>query len=101
MNEHAREKVMKGNCAIASHCISIRFLNGEVPDERQLEQETGEVFLCRCSELLICGDIILEGMREEIKVAYKSGITVLGRNLSVTDIEDAMSGETEQCCETA
>lgn len=59
----------------------------------------GKALLCRCDELLVCGSIISEGMREEIKIAYENGITVLGRDLSIADIEDAVFGETEQCCE--
>ena len=47
---------------------------------------------------MVCGSIISEGMREEIKTAYENGITVLGRDLSIADIEDAVFGETEQCC---
>lgn len=98
-NEYAREEAMKGNCAIAPHCVFTQFLNDEVPDERWLGQEMGKTLLCRCDELLVCGSIISEGMREEIKIAYENGITVLGRDLSIADIEDAVFGETEQCCE--
>ena len=54
----------------------------------------------RCSVVCrLCGSIISEGMREEIKTAYENGIAVLGRDLSIADIEDAVFGETEQCCE--
>lgn len=98
-NEYAREEAMKGNCAIAPHCVFTQFLNDEVPDERWLGQEMVKALLCRCDELLVCGSIISEGMREEIKIAYENGITVLGRDLSIADIEDAVFGETEQCCE--
>ena len=59
----------------------------------------GKTLLCRCDELLVCGSIISEGMREEIKTAYENGITVLGRELSIDEIEGAVFGETEQCCE--
>ena len=98
-NEYAREEAMKGNCAIAPHCVFTQFLNDEVPDERWLGQEMGKALLCRCDALLVCGNVISEGMREEIKIAYENGITVLGRDLSIADIEDAVFGETEQCCE--
>ena len=74
-------------------------MNDEVPDERWLGQEMGKALLCRCDETFGCGSIISEGMREEIKIAYENGITVLGRDLSIADIEDAVFGETEQCCE--
>lgn len=90
---------MKGNCAIAPHCVFTQFLDDEVPEERSLGQEMGKELLCRCDELLVCGNVISEGMREEIKTAYENGITVLGRDLSIADIEDAVFGETEQCCE--
>lgn len=98
-NEYAREEALKGNCAIAPHCVFTQFLDDEVPEERWLGQEMGKALLCRCDELLVCGSIISEGMREEIKTAYENGITVLGRDLSIADIEDAVFGETEQCCE--
>lgn len=91
-NEYAREEAMKGNCAIAPHCVFTQFLNDEVPDERWLGQEMGKALLCRCDELLVCGSIISEGMREEIKTAYENGIAVLGRDLSIADIGDGQHG---------
>ena len=75
-NEYAREEALKGNCAIAPHCVFTQFLDDEVPEERSLGQEMGKELLCRCDELLVCGSIISEGMREEIKTAYENGITV-------------------------
>lgn len=98
-NEYAREEALKGNCAIAPYCVFTQFLDDEVPAERSLGQEMGKALLCRCDALLVCGSIISEGMREEIKTAYENGIAVLGRDLSIADIEDAVFGETEQCCE--
>lgn len=98
-NEYAREEVLKGNCAIAPHCVFTQFLDDEVPEERSLGQEMGKELLCRCDELLVCGNVISEGMREEIKAAYENDIAVLGRDLSIADIEDAVFGETKQCCE--
>ena len=95
-NEYAREEALKGNCAIAPHCVFTQFLDDEVPEERSLGQKMGKELLCRCDELLVCGSIISEGMREEIKTAYENGIAVLGRDLSIADIEDAVFGETEQ-----
>ena len=98
-NEYAREEAMKGNCAVARDWVFRQFLDDEVPEERSLGQEMGKELLCRCDELLVCGNVISEGMREEIKTAYENGITVLGRDLSIADIEDAVFGEMEQCCE--
>lgn len=97
-NEYAREEAMKGTCAIAPHCVFTQFLDDEVPEERWLGKEMGKALLCRCDALLVCGSIISEGMREEIKTAYENGIVVLGRDLSIDEIEDAVLGETEQCC---
>ena len=70
-----------------------QFLNDEVSEERSLGQEMGKALLCRCDELLVCGSIISEGMREEIKIAYENGITVLGRDLSIADIEERLGSE--------
>lgn len=52
-NEYAREEAMKGNCAIAPHCVFTQFLDDEVPEERWLGQEMGKELLCRCDELLV------------------------------------------------
>ena len=54
-NEYAREEAMKGNCAIAPHCVFTQFLDDEVPEERSLGQEMGKTLLCRCDELLVYG----------------------------------------------
>ena len=45
-NEYAREEALKGNCAIAPHCVFTQFLNDEVPEERSLGQEMGKELLC-------------------------------------------------------
>ena len=55
--------------------------------------------MCRIDEVFVSGKLMSKELRGKIKTAYENGITVLGRDLSIADIEDAVFGETEQCCE--
>ena len=73
-NEYAREEALKGNCAIAPHCVFTQFLDDEVPEERWLGQEMGKALLCRCDELLVCGSIISEGSVRKSKLHMRTAL---------------------------
>ena len=87
-NAYAREEAIKGHCAIAPHCIFTQFLNDSIPEERDIGMKMGIALLLRCDALLVCGNIISEGMKVEIKIAYENGIDVSGTELSKEEIEE-------------
>ena len=75
-NEYAREEAMKGNCAIAPHCVFTQFLNDDNEVERRIGLILGLQMLKRCKEMWVFGDIISEGMANEIRIAEKRNIPV-------------------------
>ena len=42
--------------------------------------------LLRCDEILVCGNVITEGMRAEIITAIKNGIEIVGRDIPYEEI---------------
>ncbi len=80
-NEYSKEEALKGNCPIAPHCLFTQYLNDDIESERQLGIDMGAELLLRCDEILVCGNVITEGMRAEINIAIKNGIEVIGRDM--------------------
>ena len=68
----------KLNCrAIALHAILPEYLDESNPEERQLGLKFGLDLLRICKKIVVCGEVISDGMREEIKLAEKLGIEIL------------------------
>lgn len=57
--------------------------------------DMGLELLNHCDELLVCRDRLTEGMQKEISTALHIGITVRSQVLSMTDIINKCSLESE------
>ncbi len=62
--------------AIAPHSFLPEYLDDTIPQERETALEFGLSVLKICKALVICGDMISEGMKGEIKMARELGIPV-------------------------
>lgn len=76
MYEEMVEK--KFNCrAIAPHSFLPRYLNDNIPEERQIALDFGISVLSVCKKIVVCGDVISSGMAAEIKYAEEHGIDII------------------------
>jgi len=66
---------------VAPYLISLRYLNDEIVEDRELGMETNyECFRRRfVDELWLFGDMISEGMKQEIILAKKFGIPIMAK----------------------
>lgn len=62
--------------AVAPHAYLPFILDDNEPDERALALDFGLKLLELCDVLIVCGDVLSEGMRGEIMRAVKLGIPV-------------------------
>lgn len=70
---YCRQAVNEGCIPIAPHLYFPQFLNDDDEEERRLGFEMGFELFHECLEVWVCGDIISEGMREEIAYAEHLG----------------------------
>lgn len=68
-----------GGRAVAPHAYLPQLLDDTVPEERALALEFGLKLLGLCSQLVVYGPRISQGMRGEIEAAKQMGIPVLYR----------------------
>ena len=57
-------------------CYLPRFMDDDIPAERELALSFGIRLLCGCRELWVFGEIISEGMKGEIEESKRRGITI-------------------------
>lgn len=70
------------NCrAIAPHAILPEYLDDHNPDERALGLKFGLDLLKLCKLMVVCGDVISDGMRHEIEFANELGIDIIYRDM--------------------
>ena len=69
-----RAVIQSGHVPIAPHLFFPQFLNDAIESERALGLACSIQLLSKCNELWIFGEIITDGMREEIKYAMENGI---------------------------
>ena len=70
------------NCrAVAPHAILPEYLDDHIPEERALGLKFGLDLLRICKLMVVCGDVISEGMRQEIEVAKELGIDIIYRDI--------------------
>ena len=83
------------NCrAIAPHAILPEYLDDHNPDERALGLKFGLDLLKLCKLMVVCGDVISDGMRHEIEVANELGIDIIYRDIiKDSDAETAIEVE--------
>ena len=67
----------------APHAYLPFILDDTDPDERSLALDFGLKLLKLCDVLIVCGDVISEGMQGEIEQAFKLGIPVQALHGSV------------------
>lgn len=66
----------QGAVPFAPHLLFPQFLDDEIPDERRAGINLGLSMLRRAAELWVFGNIITDGMKEEIKAALALDIPV-------------------------
>lgn len=70
------------NCrAIAPHAFLPEYLDDHNPKERELGIKFGLDLLKLCKLLVVCGDVISDGMKREIEVAKTLGIDIIYRDI--------------------
>ena len=79
-----------GGRAVAPHAYLPYLLDDRVPEERALALEFGLKLLRMCSQMVVYGPRISEGMKGEIELARKEGIPVLYRPAK---LHQAVGGE--------
>jgi hypothetical protein len=73
---YCRFAVRRGFIPIAPHIYFTRFLDEQIPADRQLGLFMGQVMLTKCVELWIFGDQITPGMECEIAKAEERGMPI-------------------------
>ncbi|MDR5586014.1 DUF7768 domain-containing protein [Clostridium aquiflavi] len=64
--------VLEMNCIpLAPHLLFPQFMNDDIPQEQELAMFMNMVLLGKCNELWVFGDIISNGMAQEIEKAKK------------------------------
>lgn len=80
---YMKEISEKYNCrAIAPHAILPAFLDDNIPEERALGLKFGLDLLKICTKVIVCGNIISNGMKKEIELAEKLGTKVIYNDIS-------------------
>ena len=73
---YCRFAVEQGAFPIAPHCYLPRFLDDDIPAERELALSFGLRLLRGCREVWVFGGTISEGMRAEIEAAKQQRKTI-------------------------
>ena len=71
--------------AVAPHAYLPYLLDDSNPEERALALSFGASLLALCDRLVIYGDRISSGMKEEIQRAQELGIPILNRQIQLSD----------------
>jgi hypothetical protein len=82
--------------AVAPHAYLPYLLDDNDPMERALALDFGKKLLALCDALIVCGDVISQGMRGEIQQAHELGISVLALDESASlkvSIQITMEGK--------
>ena len=74
---YCRYAVDSGCMPIAPHLLYPQFMDDTNPGEREAALRFGIVLLSRCTELWWFGDVVSQGMRNEIEFANRRGIPVI------------------------
>lgn len=75
--EYCRQVYEAGYSPIAPHLFFPQFLHEEIPDERRAGMHMGESLFQQCRALVVCGNVISEGMKAEIALAKRFRVPVL------------------------
>ena len=66
---YARFVAERGHLPIAPHIYFTQFLRDHIPEERDMAMEMNRELLESCDELWVFGEVISEGMKQEIEWA--------------------------------
>ena len=66
---YARFVAERGHLPIAPHIYFTQFLRDHIPEERDMAMEMNRELLGWCDELWVFGEVISEGMQQEIEWA--------------------------------
>ena len=66
---YARFVAERGHLPIAPHIYLTQFLRDHIPEERDMAMEMNRELLEWCDELWVFGEVISEGMKQEIEWA--------------------------------
>lgn len=75
--EYCRNAIEQDCLPIAPHLLYPQILDDNNPKERKLGIQMGLEILDICDEIWVCGDIISNGMQNEIEYAESVGKTLL------------------------
>ncbi len=78
---YARFVVERGYLPIAPHIYFTQFLRDHIPEEREMVMEMNRELLEWCDELWVFGDVISEGMAQEIEWAKGKPIRYFSEEL--------------------
>ena len=73
---YARYVADEGYLPIVPHIYFPQFLRDHIPEERNKAMQMNRVLLLECSELWVFGNVISEGMKQEIEWAKEAGIPI-------------------------
>ena len=83
---YCRFAVEKGYFPIAPHVYLPRFMDDDVPAERELALSFGLRLLGGCKAVWVFGEYVSEGMKREIAAAMKQGIQIKRFNAKMEEI---------------
>lgn len=75
-NRYSETAARMGVVPLAPHTIFTKYLNDDIPEQRERGLNMGLALLRRCDELWVCGNVISPGMHGEIEFAKKNGIPI-------------------------
>ena len=73
---YARYVADEGYLPVVPHIYFTQFLRDHILEERNKAMQMNRVLLLECSELWVFGNVISEGMKQEIEWAKAAGIPI-------------------------
>ena len=85
--KYCRYAIGKGMVPIAPHIYLTRFLNDDIPEQRELGLRIGLEALAKCAEIWVFGNYVSEGMKREIAAASEAGKRILFKDIYTEAVE--------------
>ena len=73
---YSRLAVDKGCIPLTPHLLFPRFLDDDIPEERELGLFFGNILMSKCREMWVCGDCVSSGMEAEIARAKQKNMII-------------------------
>lgn len=74
--EYCRYAYSQGVVPLAPHTIFTQYLDDTIPEQRAAGLQMGLALMGKCEEMWVCGDVLSEGMQQEINAAAARGIVI-------------------------